>query len=423
MPIPEYRKSTRVHLVNAEKIRSSGLTNQEFGVVGLHSDFPSLIPPGEVWLDENVEPEERRILVDGALAVERAQKGGLSEDDAYERGQSVERAEREKEGLSSGGRQPGEGEEGGPALSDVRTSLWKELPEEGLKVYLVDGHKVRDLYKTDFVEGGNGEVYPWVPRDEIWLEDTLSENEKEYTLMHETAERKLMQGGMGYDEAHKKASRIEFMMRKEGTAAGNGEGKVVTDTDAVKELKKQLSNLMRQAVRKGIPLATVRKLMGGEVEKQPPLVPGSQREHEQRPSRAGTRGARGTNNPASSAGRSEGSIEQERLRFWNSPEGQRMQRDLEEEAPPEEEVEKQPEHTPDPLTQIEEDMLLEGERARSPAGTEGSRGSNNPDSDQGRTAAGMSRIRLRPGKEEPAFPPPPEESKSILRKSPLYRKR
>ena len=42
---------------------------------------------------------------------------------------------------------------------------------------LVDGNVVRCTYKTDYTEGGHGQVYPWVPKREIWVEKALDRTE------------------------------------------------------------------------------------------------------------------------------------------------------------------------------------------------------------------------------------------------------
>ena len=103
---------------------------------------------------------------------------------------------------------------------------------EVLKVYIVDGIKVRNMYKTDFVEGGTAFIYPFIPIDEIWIEDQVPEEERPFVLLHEFTERDLMRNERAdYDDAHEQASKVEFAARakwkKEGTVpevgyAGNG---------------------------------------------------------------------------------------------------------------------------------------------------------------------------------------------------------
>jgi hypothetical protein len=85
---------------------------------------------------------------------------------------------------------------------------------ETLTVWLVDGEKVRNKYKTDFMEGGHGYVYKWIPDDEIWIEDGLKNNEIPFIVLHEFVERTFMKKNkMKYDDAHDIASKVEWSIR------------------------------------------------------------------------------------------------------------------------------------------------------------------------------------------------------------------
>jgi ADP-Ribosyltransferase in polyvalent proteins len=80
-----------------------------------------------------------------------------------------------------------------------------------LKVVLVDGEKVRDLFKSDYIEGGHHYVYPWIPIGEIWIEDTINASEMPPIVLHEFVERELMKRrGLTYPHAHTIASKVEF---------------------------------------------------------------------------------------------------------------------------------------------------------------------------------------------------------------------
>ncbi len=86
----------------------------------------------------------------------------------------------------------------------------KELAEkDGLKIFLIDGHKLRHFVDLDFVMGGHGIRYIYVPIDEIWI-DSLNISELDQIIVHEIHEFKLMKKGMDYDKAHELAS-IEEM--------------------------------------------------------------------------------------------------------------------------------------------------------------------------------------------------------------------
>lgn len=87
----------------------------------------------------------------------------------------------------------------------------------GLTVYVVDGEHVRNELDIDFTCGGNEAVYPnYVPKGEIWLDNSLSALDRTATLLHEIVERNLMiDKGWSYDRAHDAASAAERPFRKD----------------------------------------------------------------------------------------------------------------------------------------------------------------------------------------------------------------
>jgi hypothetical protein len=82
-------------------------------------------------------------------------------------------------------------------------------------VCIVDGGWIRNHHHIDFVEGGHGYVYPYVPQNEIWVEHMESHDDMSYNLIHEIVEYILMKYKVvpKYDNAHDAASRIEDMAR------------------------------------------------------------------------------------------------------------------------------------------------------------------------------------------------------------------
>jgi hypothetical protein len=83
----------------------------------------------------------------------------------------------------------------------------------GLKVFLVDGKHVRDTYDSDFCQGGNGFAYTFVPKDEIWIDGAIGENEWHLIEFHECGEVELMRKGMSYDQAHDEIKAQEDRIR------------------------------------------------------------------------------------------------------------------------------------------------------------------------------------------------------------------
>ena len=84
-----------------------------------------------------------------------------------------------------------------------------------VRVYLVDGRWVREHKHIDFVHGGHDVVYPdFVPKNEVWIDDTLDKGELPYVMYHELFERRMMsRHGWDYNKAHDEASRLELEWR------------------------------------------------------------------------------------------------------------------------------------------------------------------------------------------------------------------
>lgn len=84
-----------------------------------------------------------------------------------------------------------------------------------LAIYLVDGEQIRNEIDVDFVNGGNGAIYPsYIPRDEIWIDDAQHALDRTATALHELIERDLMlHHGLSYDRAHDEANVYERVFR------------------------------------------------------------------------------------------------------------------------------------------------------------------------------------------------------------------
>lgn len=86
---------------------------------------------------------------------------------------------------------------------------------DGTKVFEVDGGWVRDHHHIDYVEGGHGLCYKYIPKNEIWVEKMLEPEDESYNLIHECIEYILMKYKIitDYDPAHDATSTIEDMAR------------------------------------------------------------------------------------------------------------------------------------------------------------------------------------------------------------------
>lgn len=90
----------------------------------------------------------------------------------------------------------------------------KELLEtrDGYKVMQVDGGRVRDEYDMDMLGGCNGEAVPYCPKDEVWIERGISDQDA--LIEHEITEAKLMAAGEDYHMAHLQAEEAEAAYAK-----------------------------------------------------------------------------------------------------------------------------------------------------------------------------------------------------------------
>ncbi|MGA2531582.1 MAG: hypothetical protein ABSG19_00955 [Candidatus Aminicenantales bacterium] len=198
-----------VWVVNGAFVREN--LDEEFTNFGQHLNF-RFIPAQEFWLDEENAPGEERFFIDHLLVENRVMARGAAYDKALDQADAAEKSERDKNpraveagGLVKTGR-----------TDDLLRMVHKELLKEfsaDVKVWVVDGELVRDVFFIDFTEGGHDKVYKFVPAGEVWLDDDVNPGERRFILLHELHERALMARGWPYGRAHKDSSRVEFQCR------------------------------------------------------------------------------------------------------------------------------------------------------------------------------------------------------------------
>jgi hypothetical protein len=101
-------------------------------------------------------------------------------------------------------------------MSDLDTDVYvsKIDTRDGIDIWMVDGLKVRNDLEPDFVMGGNSGRFEFIPENEIWIDNSVSAEELDYTVQHELCERKLMLGdGEDYETAHDDALDVERELR------------------------------------------------------------------------------------------------------------------------------------------------------------------------------------------------------------------
>jgi hypothetical protein len=211
-----------VWLVDGEYIRKN--IDEEFTNYGQHYRF-KFIPKKEFWIDKERVLGEEKYYIDSMLVMTRLLSKGVSHAEAVRKADAIERRERSKSKLIR--KEIKIKKQKDEVLKIIHKRLLRKLSNDNLRIWIVNGKLVRDLFFIDFVEGGHGYVYPFIPKNEIWIEEDVEHKEIKFILLHELHERNLMAKGWCYDtdtiknlktgkikkSAHKSSSEIEFYCR------------------------------------------------------------------------------------------------------------------------------------------------------------------------------------------------------------------
>lgn len=194
-----------VWLVDGEYIRK--FISEDFINFDQHYHL-NFIPKNEFWIDVANKHHEVKFYIDRLYIESRLMVAGKSYAEAYRIATIHDIRERAKLKI----------------IKDIRK---RKLPKEKLvkkvhkkllinrkiKVWLVDGSLVRSLFFNDFAGGGHDKVYPFIPKNEIWIDDDITDKEKKFLILHEMHERTLMTLGSSYSEAHASATEVEDYCR------------------------------------------------------------------------------------------------------------------------------------------------------------------------------------------------------------------
>ncbi len=204
----EERSPFTVFEVNGAWVRQN--KSNEFTNFGQHFRF-SFIPKYEFWIDkEHDNSSETAFFIDHLLIEWRLMDKGVSYEDALIKADKVEKRERLRSKLFQKTVKNASYDE---LIQNTHKELLKSY-SNNIKVWIVNGELVRDVFFIDFTEGGHEFVYDFVPKNEVWLDDDLGQTEdRRFVLLHELHERALMSKGIPYDKAHQSASRLEIKTR------------------------------------------------------------------------------------------------------------------------------------------------------------------------------------------------------------------
>jgi len=183
--------------------------DEEFTNFGQNYQF-KFIPKNEFWIDQEHGRKETKYFINTMLFMNRLMSGGLTRKQADRIATAIEIAERNK---SKRILQLKLAKNKDVMFKKIRKDFLKRYSGD-VKVWLVRGDLVRSLFFTDFTQGGHDKVYKFVPKGEVWIDDDLFKKERVFVIIHELYERYLMAKGMTYNQAHEKASRIEYRCRK-----------------------------------------------------------------------------------------------------------------------------------------------------------------------------------------------------------------
>ncbi len=191
------RGKIKIFVVDGQKVRKD--VDKEFTNFGQHFRF-KCIPKYEFWLDKEAAKDETDFFIDHLLIEWGEMKNGKSYQEACVKAERKELSERKK------------------ATKDKKQKpLHIKLigkTKDNLNIFLIDGNQVRTIYDIEFTEGGHDFVYNYVPKNEVWIDNDLSQSERKYVILHELFERSLMKNKkMSYNNAHNKASEIEWQAR------------------------------------------------------------------------------------------------------------------------------------------------------------------------------------------------------------------
>jgi transposase InsO family protein len=83
-----------------------------------------------------------------------------------------------------------------------------------LDIWVVDGSYVRGHIDEEFTNFGQHYRYPYIPKNELWLDQEAEHNERTFFIEHLLIEHRLMQQGVPYSEALVEADKHERTERR-----------------------------------------------------------------------------------------------------------------------------------------------------------------------------------------------------------------
>ena len=201
-------EDNKVFIVDGHYLRDNVAI--EFTNFAYHEIRP-YVPPGEIWIDRENNHREFQLFLE-TIRLQKIMLGkGISFPKAEKISIQIEILKRHKIPEVMALFHLSHEEQ----VKRVKIRSLVENLSNGISVILVNGFLVRSLFYPDFTEGGHHLRYSFIPYNEIWIDDSLDEEEFPAIILHETTERNLMsESNLPYEEAHKISSRVESEYRQ-----------------------------------------------------------------------------------------------------------------------------------------------------------------------------------------------------------------
>jgi hypothetical protein len=91
--------------------------------------------------------------------------------------------------------------------------------ERDVEIWQVDGKYIRDNVDVDFPNLGQPFAYPFIPKNEFWLDTEQDPDEQDFFIAHLFSEYDHMKDGMSYETALHEANIVEMQLRLKATNA------------------------------------------------------------------------------------------------------------------------------------------------------------------------------------------------------------
>lgn len=186
------------------------------------------VPRGEIWIDNSISAEEYRYTLAHELNEQSLMaKLGYTYSAAHDSSLKLElrmRLDDQKAAFQHESELPMVSPTDCDGIKQINTiddsiklqSVYLHLfdSRSGVTVWVVNGSLVRKNIYPDFGFSGNGYVYHFIPKDEIWIDGQISCEETEFSISRELLQKELMSKGMNYDQSYHKAIVQETRIRK-----------------------------------------------------------------------------------------------------------------------------------------------------------------------------------------------------------------